>query len=98
MEERSRLSSWIAEAIRTKLSDSEQEAIPALVSMLRRLSAPLGGLEHITRDFDGSIDGQSVIEADASTDATSAFGDTARHVLGSRPREPSTTDAEPATV
>jgi DNA-binding MarR family transcriptional regulator len=39
-EERRRRSSWIAEAIRTRLSDQEREDIPTFVSVLRRLSAP----------------------------------------------------------
>lgn len=38
-EERRRRSSWIAEAMRSKLSESERESIPDLVAVLRRLAA-----------------------------------------------------------
>lgn len=37
--ERSRRSAWIAAAIRARLSEQEQQSVPALVDVLRRLSA-----------------------------------------------------------
>jgi DNA-binding MarR family transcriptional regulator len=39
-DERGRRSAWIAEAIRARLSDAERNDVPALVDLLRRLSAP----------------------------------------------------------
>ncbi|WP_420363317.1 MarR family transcriptional regulator [Curtobacterium aetherium] len=38
-EERARRSAWIAEAIRTRLSEREQADVPALVAVLRQLTA-----------------------------------------------------------